>query len=96
MKALSKRLHTSATLEGDILYNEQAESAGKFLVPKIVDYIEQGDYHAATLTVEETLKYAWMSSTAGHHSYGQTHNDVSKSELDSADEHFITVSDILC
>lgn len=91
MKALSKRLRTSATLEGEITYNDELESSGKFLVPKLVDYIEQGDHHAATLTVEETLKYAWLSSTGGHHSYAQAVNAEAKDELDFEDEHFTQV-----
>ncbi len=32
---------------------------------QVTEYIEQGDTHAATLTVEETITYAWMCTTGG-------------------------------
>ncbi len=92
MKALSNRLRTSATLEGEITFNAETEESGKFfLVPKLVDYIEQGDHHAATITVEETLKYAWLSTTGGHHSYSQAIHEEAKQKLDAEDEHFTQV-----
>lgn len=95
MRALSQRLYTSATLEGTFLYNDEDSKSGKFLVPKLVDYIEQGDHHAATLTVEDTLKYAWLSTTGGHHSYAQAvHEDAAK-ELNEEDEHFTHVQNVI-
>ena len=71
LKALSGRLHKhNLSQDGDIKYNgEDIDSTDKFLIPKVADYIEQTDTHAATLTVEETVLYAWKSSSGGHHRY---------------------------
>lgn len=95
MKALSNRLTTSATLEGEVLFNGVHEKEGKFLVPKLVDYIEQGDYHAATLSVEETLKYAWMCTTGGHHSYAQAKDQDTKEILDRQDSELAKIQNVM-
>lgn len=71
LKALSGREHhKNLQMEGDIFYAGDNIKSGKFRVAKVCDYIEQNDTHAAVLTVEETLLFAWLSSTAGHHAYG--------------------------
>lgn len=87
MQSLSARLRTGkAVLEGDIRYNgENIRTTRKFLVGKIADYVEQNDTHAATLTVEETIKYAWMSSTGGHHSYGVAKDEKTAAILNDLD-----------
>lgn len=96
MKAISGRLRPrEAKLEGDIYFNDDHVKSGKFIVAKVADYIEQSDTHAPTLTVEETLKYAWQSSTGGHHSYGVASDFVSAQELNEDDEHFTTVQNTI-
>lgn len=95
MRSIAQRLRTTATLEGEFLYNDAKESANTFLVPKLVDYTEQGDHHAATLTVEETLKYAWLCTTGGHHSYAQAAHSEAKDQLDFEDEHLTKVHNVL-
>ena len=59
LKALSGRnINKNLHNDGDIYYNEESTAnTHKFLVPKIAEYIEQNDTHAATLTVEETFEY---------------------------------------
>lgn len=86
MKTLSGRLKShNIHVEGDIAFNGDNINSKKFLVRKLVDYIEENDTHAATLTVEETLKYAWASATGGHHSYALPLNDVAARELNKED-----------
>jgi hypothetical protein len=34
-----------------------------FSVPKVVDYIDQRDQHAGSLSVYETMEFAWMNAT---------------------------------
>lgn len=71
--------------EGEVTYNGQLASSGAFLLPKFIDYIEQADSHAPTLTVQETLEYAWKMTTGGHHSYGNAKDDKSAALLDEED-----------
>lgn len=96
MKALSGRLRPrAAKLEGDVYFNDDHVKSGKFIVSKVVDYVEQSDTHAATLTVEETLQYAWQSTTGGHHSYALASDFVSAQELNEDDAHFTTVQNVI-
>lgn len=67
-------------------YNGETESSGEFLLPKFLDYIEQKDSHASTLTVAETMEFAWKSTTGGHHSYGVKKNEEAGNLLDEGDE----------
>ena len=67
LKALSGLLNKSggAKLDGKVAYNGMTEEEGKFLVPKLVDYINETDVHIPILTVKETLAFAWKASTGG-------------------------------
>lgn len=66
LKALSGLLNTSgATLDGNVTYNGMTAADGKFLVPKLVDYINETDVHSEILTVKETLMFAWKACTGG-------------------------------
>jgi ABC-type lipoprotein export system ATPase subunit len=97
MQALSNRLKAgNAKLDGEICYNgENIKTTNKFLVGKIVDYVEQNDTHAATLTVEETIKYAWLSSTGGHHAYGVAKDQTAAAVLDDLDAMYSKVNNLL-
>jgi ABC-type multidrug transport system ATPase subunit len=56
LKALSGQLHLGNNkLEGSITYNGDTTSSGKFKLPKIADYIDEKDQHAATLLVLPSL-----------------------------------------
>jgi ABC-type multidrug transport system ATPase subunit len=87
-KALCGRIKSNGkcTLVGDVTYNGEVASKGKFLLAKFLDYIEQKDSHASTLTVAETMEFAWKSTTGGHHSYGMARNEDSGNVLDEGDE----------
>jgi ABC-type multidrug transport system ATPase subunit len=61
----------------------------------VSDYIEQGDTHSAVLTVEETLKFAWLCTTGGHHAYGRAKDEESAEFLNKTDEHFAAVNNVL-
>ena len=67
-----------AELVGSISYNGDTSASGNFLLPKVVDYIDQKDCHAGTLSVAETMEFAWRSSTGGHHSYGYAKDEASE------------------
>lgn len=98
LKALSGRLHDSkAFLDGSITYNrEDAKNNKNFLISKIVDYIDQDDTHAPTLTVFETLEFAWRCVSGGHHSYGIAKNDpVAISKLNALDEGLWRVNQLI-
>ena len=87
-KALCGRIKSSGkcTLVGDVTYNGEVASKGKFLLAKFLDYIEQKDSHASTLTVAETMEFAWKSTTGGHHSYGMAKDEETGNVLDEGDE----------
>eukprot|EP01031_Cornospumella_fuschlensis_P034568 gene34568-41858_t len=85
LKALCGRLRDAggAKLSGDVYYNgDNIKSHSKFIINKVADYIEQADMHEPTLTVEETLQFAWMCSTGGAHSYARAKDAVSAGMLD--------------
>ena len=61
-------------------------------MPKLIDFVSQDDTHSPTLTVEETLEFAWRSTTAGHHSYSFAKDAGSAQIFDEADAKLIKVS----
>lgn len=92
LKALSGQLNTSgAHLEGDITYNNDSIHSKKYLISKVADYVSETDQHIATLTVKETLEFAWMATTGGHHSYGVAKDEKSAELLNSADNDMVKV-----
>jgi len=92
LKALAGQLTIgSAHLDGDILYNGDSVSSGKYLVGKLAAYSEEKEQHAGTLTVRETLEFAWKITTGGHHSYGIAKDAKSAEILDRDDEHQVKV-----
>ena len=94
LKALSDRLRIGGKLhrDGHIYYNEEEIVSDKFLTHKITSYVEQEENHAPTLTVEETLEYAWRTTTGGHHSYALAKDQESADALNKFDEHLVKVS----
>lgn len=100
LKALAGQLHIGCNkFEGALTYNGDSPDSGRFKLPKIVDYIDEKDQHAPTLyvipllssyqvsfrTVWETLEFAWLVSSNGHHSYGVASDEASAQELDKED-----------
>lgn len=73
----------SAHFEGDILFNGDPVDCGKYYVAKIASYVDEKETHAATLTVRETLEFAFNMTTRGHHSYGQAKDAESAAKLDA-------------
>ena len=96
MKGLAGRLRPlgGAKISGEVYYDGDNLKSGKFLVGKVSDYIEQGDTHSAVLTVEETLKFAWLCTTGGHHAYGRAKDEKSAEILNEDDEHFVKVNNV--
>lgn len=95
LKALTGHLNVgSAHLEGQILYNGDPVDSGKYLVSKIADYVDEKEVHAATLTVRETLEFAWRMTSGGHHSYGTAKNAESAAFLDNGDKAMVKVRNI--
>jgi ABC-type multidrug transport system ATPase subunit len=94
MKLLSGRLHASKDIhiEGNVAYNGDSVDSGKFLVPKIVDYIDQNDTHEPTLTVFETFEFAFRATTGGHHSYAVARDSDAAAKLDESDRDLSKVS----
>jgi ABC-type transport system involved in cytochrome c biogenesis ATPase subunit len=84
LKVLAGRLHpkSAQTLSGEVYYQGDNIRSEKFIVNKVADYIEQGDTHDPTLTVEETLDFAWHCTTGGLLSYGRAKDFLSAVELD--------------
>lgn len=97
LKALAGRLVPlgGAKLTGEVYFDGDSIHSGKFLVGKVADYIEQGDTHAAVLTVEETFKFAWQCATGGHHSYARAKDDKTAELLNKDDESFGLVQNVL-
>ena len=92
LKALSQQLNIgSAHLEGDILYNGDSVHSGKYLVVKISSYVDEKEQHAGTLTVKETLQFAWEMTTGGHHSYNIAKDEKSAKILDEDDKDYVKV-----
>lgn len=81
----------SAHLEGDILYNGDAVDSGKYIVGKVASYVDEKEQHAGTLTVRETLEFAWKMTSGGHHSYNVAKDEKSAVILDRDDEAMVKV-----
>jgi ABC-type multidrug transport system ATPase subunit len=93
---LSGQLHLgSAHLEGDILYNGDSVDCGKYLVSKVASYVDEKELHAGTLTVRETLEFAWRMTTRGHHSYGVAKDAAAAEVLDRQDKAQVKVRRLL-
>lgn len=93
LKALSCQLNKSAgQLDGEILYNGDPVGCGKYLVGKITTYVDERDQHAPTLTVRETLEFAWRCTTGGHHSYNIARDERSAEVLNRGDAGLVKVS----
>jgi ABC-type multidrug transport system ATPase subunit len=104
LKALSGRISkdegmfsafSKMNFDGSVTYNGESKESGKFLIPKFVDYVEQNDSHAATLTVAETLTFAWKSASGGHHSYGLAKDKDSADFINSEDERLSRVNNTI-
>ena len=86
LKALSGQLNVgSAHLDGEILYNGDPIDSGKYYIGKIATYVDEKETHAATLTVRETLEFAFNVTTKGHHSYGVAKDAASAEKLNEMD-----------
>jgi ABC-type multidrug transport system ATPase subunit len=88
MKLLSHRLTPSSTassVEGQIVFNGDSIYGGRFFPGKVVDYVDQKENHAALLTVEETLRYAYKCTTE----YGN--DGVDKEEVEVAVHNMLTI-----
>ncbi len=81
-------------MEGDILYNGDAIDSGKYLIGKVATYADEKEEHAPTLTVKETMEFAWKMTTGGHHSYSIAKDAASAAILDKNDEELVLVSSI--
>lgn len=87
LKALSGKLNLgSMHLDGTVTYNGDTAGSGKFLLPKIADYIDEKEQHAATLTVQETMEFAWAATSNNHHAYGVTRTEEGEAALGALDE----------
>ncbi|KAH8058270.1 ATPase [Aureococcus anophagefferens] len=76
LKMLCGMLKSSAardlTFEGDCFYNGEplSDPKGRFVPSKVAAYIDQIDLHSASLTVEDTLEFAYETLGAGEASGG--------------------------
>lgn len=97
LKALGGKLAPSgkAKLSGEVYFDGDNIRSGKFLPSKVADYVEQGDTHEAILTVEETLKFAWLCTTAGRHSYGNAHDEASAAKWDEDNAEMIALQNTI-
>ena len=73
------------------MYNGDAIDCGKYLVGKLATYADEKEQHAGTLTVRETLDFAWTMTSGGHHSYGVARDEQSAAVLDQDDAHRVKV-----
>ena len=64
---------------------------GKYLVGKVASYTDEKELHAGTLTVRETMEFAWDMTTGGHHSYGIAQDAKTAEILDRDDAHKVKV-----
>lgn len=88
LKGLAGRLRPlgGAKMSGEVYYDGDNIKSGKFLVGKVADYVEQGDTHEAVLTVAETILFAWLCTSGGHHGYARARDEVSAALLNKDDE----------
>ncbi len=93
LKALAGQLVVGgAHLDGDILYNGDSTKSGKYLIGKVATYADEKEQHAPTLTVRETMEFAWKMTTGGHHSYSVAKDVKSAEVLDKSDHELVMVS----
>jgi ABC-type multidrug transport system ATPase subunit len=93
LKALAGQLTVGgAHLDGEVLYNGDAINSGKYLIGKVATYADEKEQHAPTLTVKETMEFAWKMTTGGHHSYGVAKDAESAAILDKSDKEMVLVS----
>lgn len=95
LKALAGRLNC-AHIEGAVTVNGYPSTSPDFLMCKVADYIDQADEHSATLTVEETLSFAWKSTTGGHHGYMHARDEASAEVMNADDKIQALVDMTLC
>ena len=96
LKALAGQLNVgSGHLDGDILYNGDSIDCGKYLVGKVATYADEKEQHAGTLTVRETMEFAWNMTTCGRHSYGVAKDAASAEILDKDNKANVKVQTIL-
>lgn len=86
---------TGAKLEGDVFYEGKSIRSGEFIPGKLAGYVEQGDTLDALLTVEETLKFAWLAASGGHHSYGMAKDEETAALLDREDGDFTRMKNVI-
>ena len=82
-------------MEGDVFYQGDSIHSGKFIPSKIAGYVEQGDTLDAVLTVEETLKFSWLATSGGHHSYARAKDAASAAILNHDDASFTHVKNVI-
>eukprot|EP01031_Cornospumella_fuschlensis_P039582 gene39582-48189_t len=97
LKLLSGRFYPMGptTASGGIYYDGDSIKSGKFIVSKIADYIEQGDTHEAVLSVEETMKFSWLCTTGGHHSYARAKDAESEAIMNQQDAQYTLVNNVM-
>ena len=81
LKITGGKLHK----DGEVYYNHEPINSDKFSVKRVASYVDQEDTHSPTLTVLETLVYAWKSTTGGHHAYANAANEEGAAELNKGD-----------
>jgi ABC-type multidrug transport system ATPase subunit/ABC-type multidrug transport system permease subunit len=61
LKALSGRVERTRTsvLKGRVTYNGDTAESHRFSLPKVVAFVSQEDCHAPTMTVQETVQFAY-------------------------------------
>lgn len=97
MKALAGQLSKNTTrIEGNILYNGDSVDSNKYLMGKVASYTDEKEVLAATLTVKETMEFAWDMTSGGHHSYGIAKDAKTAEILDRDDEHKVKVRFFIC
>mmetsp|Transcript_33421 Transcript_33421/g.76369 ORF Transcript_33421/g.76369 Transcript_33421/m.76369 type:complete len:1390 (-) Transcript_33421:90-4259(-) len=66
MKTLSNKMQGAGVkVSGQISYNGEGANTKKFVLKKMVGYVDQRDNHLAALTVLETMQNAWMGMGGG-------------------------------
>lgn len=81
-----------AHLDGSILYNGDPVDCGKYHIGKIATYVDEKETHAPTLTVRETMEFAFNVTTKGHHSYAIAKDAASAEKLNEMDSSMAKVS----
>ncbi len=76
------------------MYNGDSTKSEKYLVGKVAAYADEKEQHAPTLTVKETLEFAWKMTTGGHHSYSIAKDAQAAEMMDKSDHELVLVSDV--